>query len=1045
MHYSGVATLEGLVDRYLVHGDESAIEAVVRRTQPRLLRTARRIWPADADDCVQTAYLSLVHKRGAGLDAAVWPWLITAVVRTAYRHRAQHRRREEIATRLVWAKDSRDPMRGAIDAEETRRLRNSIDRLPSKLRDAVVLRYLEELSTRETAFLLGITEANVRVRLQRARSLLRARLPMRLAYALFAVPWIVADSAEAATVKAGAAVVALATAGVFVAAALEGEPPALRHVAVQPAVTPDPVRPESPASESAQRVLTGRVVDPDGHPVRDALVVTRPMDRNETARSTRTGAGGRFEGVLDGDAYAWSLFVEAPGLSPAVRRRLQPAQDLLIRLEPATSLAGTVMGLSGEPIAGATIRWHSFWEGIHIRRETRSGGDGHYRLEGLPAPGTFVVWIGAGDTAALVDAPGHAPLAMSLSASEEQNFVLVAGATLRGMVVDHATSQPVAGARVPLWSTQFARRLRDPHKGWVDHPLGYRPLQETRSRADGTFTLSHVPSGGFHNSTMQERCQLGATAPGRISAATPLPFARNGETKDVELRLVPTVAVRGRVVDRQGAPLPGVPIRAAAGDGFRLWPQLHATSDADGAFRIEGLPAVEGLILMAGGARRRPVPGEAVALVAVPRPAADFLVVDAGGRPIAGAAIDFAHTDREGRCRVEGSGPTRKVVRAHGFAPGVSGAFEPSVSAPPLVRVVLRPGYTLSGFVRWEDGLPARSGVVRVYNGRVPLADARAGQEGLAPLVVYGSGWISEEGTFEIGNLPPGPYHVVASYQTFLNEAVEAQEERATSGVTLTLSGPRRSATRCEVKGTVRDAETGKLVPSFRAYVRRHPVRATAPGEWSLTPVDAGTYEWFLVAAGYARFDGTLTVKPDQKELRVDVELHHFATVRGVVTGAPPGAKIRLTDETWEWGDIATVAPDGTYEIRNVRPGRYLPEVYVENDAGFERCALRDVASVAVRTNDRALARDFAVVPGGTVEIVVLSTTREALTIHDSKGRLVAGANAALVDRKRPFARHGTSRWSLPAGRYVARLAAAERAFEVVAGGDLRIELGAKD
>ncbi|MHC4138177.1 MAG: RNA polymerase sigma factor, partial [Planctomycetota bacterium] len=99
-------------------------------------------------------------------------------------------------------------------------------RLPSKLRDAVVLRYLEELSTRETAFLLGITEANVRVRLQRARSLLRARLPMRLAYALFAVPWIVADSAEAATVKAGAAVVALATAGVFVAAALEGEPPA---------------------------------------------------------------------------------------------------------------------------------------------------------------------------------------------------------------------------------------------------------------------------------------------------------------------------------------------------------------------------------------------------------------------------------------------------------------------------------------------------------------------------------------------------------------------------------------------------------------------------------------------------------------------------------------------------------------------------------------------------------------------------------------------------------------------------------------------------
>ena len=89
------------------------------------------------------------------------PWLITAVVRTAYRHRAQSKRRDEIAAQLGWAKGAGDPVRSAIDGEEATHLRHYVDRLPSKLRDAVVLHYLEELSTAETAFLLEITEANV--------------------------------------------------------------------------------------------------------------------------------------------------------------------------------------------------------------------------------------------------------------------------------------------------------------------------------------------------------------------------------------------------------------------------------------------------------------------------------------------------------------------------------------------------------------------------------------------------------------------------------------------------------------------------------------------------------------------------------------------------------------------------------------------------------------------------------------------------------------------------------------------------------------------
>ncbi|NUN53411.1 MAG: hypothetical protein HUU06_11580, partial [Planctomycetaceae bacterium] len=60
------------------------MEEVVARTRPRLLAAARRIGrPQDAEDSVQSAYLSLVRKRGEPLEAPVLPWLLTAVIRIA--------------------------------------------------------------------------------------------------------------------------------------------------------------------------------------------------------------------------------------------------------------------------------------------------------------------------------------------------------------------------------------------------------------------------------------------------------------------------------------------------------------------------------------------------------------------------------------------------------------------------------------------------------------------------------------------------------------------------------------------------------------------------------------------------------------------------------------------------------------------------------------------------------------------------------------------------------------------------------------------------
>ena len=56
------------------------------------------------------------------------------------------------------------------------RLRDALKQLPPSYRMVVIMREMEGLSTREVATVTGISEANVKTRLHRARLLLRRHL-----------------------------------------------------------------------------------------------------------------------------------------------------------------------------------------------------------------------------------------------------------------------------------------------------------------------------------------------------------------------------------------------------------------------------------------------------------------------------------------------------------------------------------------------------------------------------------------------------------------------------------------------------------------------------------------------------------------------------------------------------------------------------------------------------------------------------------------------------------------------------------------------------
>jgi RNA polymerase sigma-70 factor (ECF subfamily) len=69
-----------------------------------------------------------------------------------------------------------DPVRKLLTAEMQEKMESAIGKLPAKYHVVFVLRDLEGLSIEETSKVLGLSPANVKIRLMRARLFLRGAL-----------------------------------------------------------------------------------------------------------------------------------------------------------------------------------------------------------------------------------------------------------------------------------------------------------------------------------------------------------------------------------------------------------------------------------------------------------------------------------------------------------------------------------------------------------------------------------------------------------------------------------------------------------------------------------------------------------------------------------------------------------------------------------------------------------------------------------------------------------------------------------------------------
>jgi RNA polymerase sigma factor (sigma-70 family) len=195
--------------------DEAAFAELVRRHGPLVRGTARRLAGSSdaADDVFQATFLLLARKTSAASwGPTVGPWLYQAARRLGIKARSRAAHRQSFAPLdSDVAAPATDPSAGLAWAEVRDALDHALAALPARLRDPLVLCYLEGMTQDEAAMALGCSSATVKGRVTRGRERMRRLLARRGLFlsAALAVP-LVAEPAVAANVVTATARAAVA-------------------------------------------------------------------------------------------------------------------------------------------------------------------------------------------------------------------------------------------------------------------------------------------------------------------------------------------------------------------------------------------------------------------------------------------------------------------------------------------------------------------------------------------------------------------------------------------------------------------------------------------------------------------------------------------------------------------------------------------------------------------------------------------------------------------------------------------------------------------
>lgn len=698
-----------------------------------------------------------------------------------------------------------------------------------------------------------------------------------------------------------------------------------------------------------------------------------------------------------------------------IRARTAGAKPTLRLAKPATVTGSIVDAKSRLPLVNAEVRLGPDTPFGRMRGFAGGAAQGDIKSTLSDAKGVFTLSVPPGQYRLTAIYPNAyvANATISVVAGQTVNKPLYGAARARvsGTVVDDQ-NHAVAGARL---GTQNANRGGGPMM-----MLG-RLMQQAATGVSG-------PDGRFvlHNVVTDTDVHIEAEKKGFPSATSAKLRLNSGETKTGIVLTIPHgVAFAGKVTDADGRPLSGVtvePVQSDGGQGFavrrimRVAMRNHDADDAvrtgsDGAFSLRLKPGTYDVVFSREGFAARTLRGQSVSASTPPVTVKLDPAVEVTGRVVRGGA------------GLEGV--TVSVMSTESFATAVTasdGSFTLSDLTPGQMMLnATKP----DAFVMQMRSVtaPARDVVIDIptggrISGRVidknsnqPVTSFQAGisaSRNAGPMRIVVPPMLqpftSDDGTFTLENVPPGPTELVVSAPGFTTQHIPGltvEDGKTLSDVEVDLgSGARLTGRVTATDGTplsgvsvaLDSGNSGGGGRVLRIGGSDTSTTTDPNGEYTLDSVDPGQQTFVFAHDGYLSASRTINISG--KGAQLDVQLSSGISLGGMVVtdaGAPVAdatVSARSASDA-SFGRQAQTDSGGNFQIAGVAPGHYT---ITATKSGLAEGIIRDFDA-----SSGAPAR-VVMISGGTITGHVTGLTEAELQQATVTANGANGNAQAAVD-----------------------------------------------
>lgn len=169
----------------ILQGETALFEILIRRNNPFLYKTGRSYGYSheDTEDLMQETFINgYVHLSKFENRSSFKTWIIKIMLNNCFQKQEKFSYKYEIVNTdavdeksipMYSGNNHSDPNQTAVNRELNHVIESSLQRVPTEYRMVFSLREISGLSVAETAEAIGITESNVKVRLNRAKAMLR--------------------------------------------------------------------------------------------------------------------------------------------------------------------------------------------------------------------------------------------------------------------------------------------------------------------------------------------------------------------------------------------------------------------------------------------------------------------------------------------------------------------------------------------------------------------------------------------------------------------------------------------------------------------------------------------------------------------------------------------------------------------------------------------------------------------------------------------------------------------------------------------------------